>query len=108
MQPQEQIRSCKQVDLNHINEMRETETCHFRLFPYEQEQDVGYHGNIDLREDCILRFPEKLLYMKVLLDDGLEEEFDLPSFLVEPGDELCRMLLHVREDFDGFPRLRVS
>ena len=61
MQPQEQIRSCKQVDLNHINEMRETETCHFRLFPYEQEQDVGYHGNIDLREDCILRFPEKLL-----------------------------------------------
>ena len=51
--------------------------------------------------------PEASRNVKVLLA-GLEEQFDPPSFPVELRDELRGMLLHVCEDFDGLPRLRVN
>ncbi len=50
-----------------------------------RQQQVDAEGDPELAEDGIGRSPEEALDLEVLLDP-LEEELDLPAFLVELGD----------------------
>ena len=48
-------------------------------------EHVGRHGAPDLRPDCVLAGAQKTLDAQMLLDP-LEEQFHLPSVLVQGGN----------------------
>ncbi len=89
MQPLEHVSPCEKLAPNHTDEVREAEAVHPCLPLYEQEQGIGYHGDINQGKHRILRLSEELLYAELLFG-GLEEQLDPPYFLVELRGELLR------------------
>ena len=57
-------------------------------FSDDGNKDVGRNGDPDLGFYCIVGCSVEGLYVKMLLDP-FEEQFDLPSALVEFGDCQC-------------------
>ncbi len=63
-------------------------------------QNVGRHGAPDLRLDGVLAVAQKLLDAKVLFDP-LEEQFDLPTILVQRGDCQRWQYKIVGQEYEG-------
>src|SRR6478672_9412191 len=65
------------------------------------EKQIGDEGDYDLNADGVLRGPEKLLNLEVLLHPA-EEEFDLPTALVKRSDLFGAGVEIVGENAQGF------
>ena len=81
--PKIHVSTCKHIDLNHVNEVREAEAANLMFLFKEHEQAIGNHCYVDLRKDCIFGLAVELFYMEVLLH-GFEEQLDTPSFFIKP------------------------
>jgi hypothetical protein len=57
-----------------------------KFFHYSLNEQVGGHGDQDLRPDCILDVAKKLLDEQVLRD-SFGEELDLPTAFVQSGND---------------------
>ena len=87
-QQRKEIPTIKQIELQQANHLLKTPVdATAELDPGQQQ--IGTHGNPDLRQHRISGGAEKGLYLEVLLD-ALEEQLDLPPRLVDVSDGLCR------------------
>ena len=74
---------------------------------HDRYQHVDAQGNPDLRLDCVDRCAVEGLDSQVLFDP-LEEQFDLPSLVVQLGDHQCRQREVVGQEDESLARLGVD
>lgn len=85
------------------SEFGEAQSRHFDVIEAccNTQEQVGDHRRDDLQADGIFVGAEEFSDVEMLLDPT-EQEFDLPSRLIEAGDLDCRALEIVADEGDGF------
>src|ERR1044071_7097752 len=78
-----------------------------RTVPCNRHQQIGNHGNPQLRQHSVARGADKRLDLQVLLD-RFEEQLNLPAILVNSRNRLRRPTKMIGQKLVKLARLRIT